>query len=52
MHVVLGGVIVVEDGVDVFEVVSSSVLVFRVRLGVGTVEASSGSSSEERLFLE
>lgn len=44
MHVVLGGVVVVQDGVDVLQVVSSGVLVFGVGLGVGTVEASSSGS--------
>ena len=51
MHVILRSVVVVKDSVDVFEVVSSSVLVLSVRFGVRTMEASSGGS-EECLLLE
>ena len=41
MHVVLGGLVGVQDSVDVLQVVSSGVLVVGVGLGVRTVEASS-----------
>jgi hypothetical protein len=50
MHVVLRGNIGVQDGVDVFQVVSSGVLVPRVGFGIRTMETSSGSSSESSVL--
>jgi len=50
MHVVLGGEVTVQSGVDVLEFVSARVLVFRVGLGVGASKtATHGRSTKSGL---
>ena len=48
MHVELGGEVTVQNGVDVLKMVSTSVLVKRIGLGVGSVPATTATSCSLR----
>ena len=45
MHVVLGGVVVVEDCVDIFELDKAGVLIGLPELGIRSVEVATTASS-------